>query len=206
MDLPNELFSVGRSRWLHITGISLWVSSNSREMIAQAISLAKAANWKISFDVNHRALLCSPTDARNFSQSIVETADLVFVPRRDAVQLWQLDASKPDDEILKEMVAIRSGRPTVMTLSNRGAMAADSSDIVMQSIDPVEPIGRLGGGDAFSAGYLSAWLDGKDLTEALRWATASARLKYSIPGDLPLIDRAEVERLLAGNPIDSLRR
>ncbi|MCA9159934.1 MAG: hypothetical protein KDA72_16490, partial [Planctomycetales bacterium] len=56
---------------------------------------------------------------------------------------------------------------------------------------------RLGGGDAFSAGYLSAFLSGKKTAEALRWACATAAIKYTIPGDLPLIDRSAVAALVA---------
>jgi 2-dehydro-3-deoxygluconokinase len=101
---------------------------------------------------------------------------------------------------------MRKGKPTVMTLGIRGAMAGQSSVSIVQSIEPVEPIGRLGGGDAFSAGFLSAWIDGLSLRESLSWAIATARLKYSIPGDLPLIHRAEVERLVTGASNESLVR
>jgi 2-dehydro-3-deoxygluconokinase len=93
-----------------------------------------------------------------------------------------------------------------MTLGERGAMASDSTHSIRKACEPVEPVGRLGGGDAFSAGFLNAWLDKPDLDRSLSWAMATARLKYSIPGDLPLISRVEVERLVGGNPIETLVR
>jgi 2-dehydro-3-deoxygluconokinase len=62
---------------------------------------------------------------------------------------------------------------------------------------PVEPIGRLGGGDAFSAGFLDAWLDDQGIERALLWANATAQLKYSIPGDIALISRSDVARTVA---------
>ena len=205
-ELPTGLFQPNRSRFLHVTGISLWLGERAREVIQRAVELARLANWKVSFDVNHRALLCSPQDARTYCQSLFEVADLVFLPKRDALNLWQLDSALSDEALLKCLVSMRQGKPTVMTLGDRGAMAADGSECVLQAIDPVAPIGRLGGGDAFSAGYLSAWLEGKDLAQSLRWATATARLKYSIPGDLPLIDRREVENLVEGTTKGSLVR
>lgn len=205
-DLPIGLFVPGRSKWLHVTGISLWLGETTRATIAKAVSQARSAGWQISFDVNHRTLLCSTKQARAFCNSLFESADLVFLPQRDAVQLWEMNEDESDVKVMAKLVAMRSGKPTVMTLGTHGAMASDSANSISQSIVPVEPIGRLGGGDAFSAGFLSAWLEKQDLERSLKWATAAARLKYSISGDLPLISRQEVERLLDGTSSESLIR
>jgi sugar/nucleoside kinase (ribokinase family) len=59
----------------------------------------------------------------------------------------------------------------------------------------------LGGGDAFAAGFLYAFLTTtapqERLANALRWGAACAALKYTIGGDIPLIERHEVEALVA---------
>ncbi len=205
-DLPIGLFEPEKSRWLHVTGISLWLSEMVRATIAEAARRARSAGWHISFDVNHRTLLCSPKQARLFCDSMFQTADLAFLPRRDAINLWELNESESDENLMSQLLAMREGKPTVMTLGSRGAMASDKTNSISQSVEPVEPIGRLGGGDAFSAGFLSAWLEKKDLERSLKWATATARLKYSISGDLPLISRNEVERLVDGLSTASLVR
>ena len=200
------LFEPNKSKWLHVTGISLWLSEMVRATIAEAVRQAKSAGWQISFDVNHRTLLCSTKQARLFCDSLFQSADLAFLPRRDAINLWELNEAKSDDYVFSQLLAMREGKPTVMTLGPRGAMAGDKTNSISQSIEPVEPIGRLGGGDAFSAGFLSAWLEKKDLVRSLKWATATARLKYSISGDLPLISRNEVECLVDGLSTASLVR
>ncbi len=205
-DLPSDLFVPGKSKWLHITGISLWLSDSVRETVAEAVKRSRSAGWQISFDVNHRSLLCSAKQAFQYCQSLFESADLAFLPRRDANNLWGMSGELSDEQAISQLVAMRSGRPTVMTLGTRGAMASDANHCITQAIEPVEPIGRLGGGDSFSAGFLSAWLEEQDLRRSLQWATATARLKYSIPGDLPLISRPEVERLLDGNSSEALVR
>ncbi len=97
----------------------------------------------------------------------------------------------------KKLLAYREGRHSVMTLSSYGAIAGVHDEIHIQPIEPVEPVGRLGGGDAFSAGYLHAQLEDCHCPSLLKWSTTVARLKYTIPGDLPLIDRYEVEAILA---------
>lgn len=205
-ELPLGLFAQQKSKWLHVTGISLWLSDSVRETVAEAARLARSVGWKISFDVNHRSLLCSAKSAREYCQSLFESADLVFLPRRDANNLWEISSNSSDENAMSQLLALRSGRPTVMTLGTRGAMASDANQSITQAVEPVEPIGRLGGGDAFSAGFLSAWLEEQDLRRSLRWATATARLKHSIPGDLPLISRQEVERLIEGTSSETLTR
>jgi 2-dehydro-3-deoxygluconokinase len=206
IDLSEQLFQPGISKWLHVTGISLWLGPTVRGLIARAVSLARSSGWQISFDVNHRALLCTASQAREHCESLFESADLAFLARRDAVGLWQLDPKCTDDSIMTQILRIRAGKPTVMTLGAKGAIAADNTKMFTHSVEPVEPIGRLGGGDAFSAGFLSAWLEEPNLERSLRWAVSTAMLKYSIPGDLPLIHRGEVERLVAGSTSDSIIR
>jgi 2-dehydro-3-deoxygluconokinase len=205
-DLPSDLFRPLKSKWLHLTGISLWLSDSVRETVAEAVKRARSAGWQISFDVNHRSLLCSAKQAFEYSKSLFEAADLAFLPRRDANNLWGISSQLSDEHVMSQLLAMRSGKPTVMTLGTRGAMAGDSNHCITQTIEPVDPIGRLGGGDSFSAGFLSAWLEEQSLKRSLRWATATARLKYSIPGDLPLISRHEVESLVDGNSSETLVR
>ena len=83
-----------------------------------------------------------------------------------------------------------------MTLGARGAIAIDRhGEIHRQAAFPTTEVERLGSGDAFAAGYLANFLEQGSIDSALRWGCATASLKYTIPGDLPLIDRCEVEAL-----------
>jgi 2-dehydro-3-deoxygluconokinase len=201
-ELPVDVFSSGRSQWLLVTGISLALEESTRQLIARAVSLAKKAGWKIAFDVNHRRLLCTTTEAREYFDELFRTCDLLFAAYRDVGAMWGMDCGEDYQSAMAKLLAYRRGRHSVMTLSSNGAIAGIHDEICMQRIEPVEPVGRLGGGDAFSAGYLYAQLEGLSLSDSLRWSTAVARLKYTIPGDLPLIDRSEVESLLErSNPI-----
>jgi 2-dehydro-3-deoxygluconokinase len=132
-------------------------------------------------------------------------SDLVFIAKRDAVAWLGLPQEPNDVRVLEDLIRLRNGKLTVMTLGARGAMAgaAKSTSAVsgfethFVGTTPVEPIGRLGGGDAFSAGFLDAWLDHPDIEQSLRWANATAQLKYSIPGDIALISRSDVARTAA---------
>lgn len=194
-ELPEALFTAGSVRCLHVTGISLALGETTRRLIHRAVELARLAGALISFDLNYRQLLWSPDEAKSHCQELVETADIVFLPRRDAVRVWGSNDSDSDAALIEDFARCRRGHSTVMTLSDRGAIAIHNGKTVFRAAQSVEPIGRLGGGDAFSAGYLYGWLQYQSVESALRWGVATAMIKYSIPGDLPIIDRSEVEQL-----------
>jgi 2-dehydro-3-deoxygluconokinase len=70
----------------------------------------------------------------------------------------------------------------------------------------IQLVDRIGGGDAFSSGYIFAILAGKGEREALEFAAAASCLKQTIPGDFNLVSRDEVERLVAGAGAGRIQR
>jgi 2-dehydro-3-deoxygluconokinase len=60
-------------------------------------------------------------------------------------------------------------------------------------------VDRVGGGDSFGAGLIFGLLEYGDEAKALDFAVAASALKHSIPGDLNLSSREEIERLVAGD-------
>lgn len=206
-ELPTDLFAEGRAKLLHVTGISLGVSNISRDLIQRSVKLAKAAGWKVSFDVNYRAKLWSPTQARDVCNLLFADADFVFLPIRDAKLLWGLDYDQAELESKTEQVAARVAEQMsaivgkaalVMTLGSLGSCALSNQQFCFAPTQAVPAVGRLGGGDAFTAGFLSGVLQFADLQLALRWGNAAAAIKYSIPGDIPYFNRKEVELLACG--------
>ncbi len=234
--LPVELFEPKASRWLHFTGISLGLGEVCCGLIHRAVQLAKAAGWKVSFDVNYRGKLWSAQEASQTCLPYLELADVVFLPIRDARLLWgikynneELDrdpasvASRVASAMYDAMsgtVAKKSNESTlVMTLGSQGACAMRGRSFYFAPTTTVPAVGRLGGGDAFTAGFLSGLLrsnelgsndldssnlHSNDLERALNWGNAAARLKYSIPGDIPFFSLSEVEKLATAFLVNSL--
>jgi 2-dehydro-3-deoxygluconokinase len=204
-ELPAGLFAPGQAKFLHVTGISLGLGETSRRLIQSCIELAKAAHWKVSFDLNYRAKLWSTDEARRVCEPLFEQADIVFLPIRDAKLVWNLsyDSSRLDEEprqvaadVTSEFLNDAPNSIVVMTLGSLGAAARSRSGFAMSETSRVPEVGRLGGGDAFSAGFLSGTIRGKSLEESLRWGNAAAQLKYSTPGDIPYFDLAQVEAIV----------
>lgn len=211
-ELPQELFQPGGAQLLHTSGISLALGPSLTETVHQARQRAKTAGWQLSFDFNYRHFLWEPQAAREGCEVYAQAADLLFIPRGDACTLFELDPKMPAERIL-DIVATHYPQATIaLTLGAEGALGHEpGGDIVHQPAFPAEEVERLGGGDAFAAGFLYIYLTAPQapsrLSLALRWGAAMAALKYGIPGDAPLIHRHEVETLLQqDSPTSMIRR
>jgi 2-dehydro-3-deoxygluconokinase len=195
-DLPEGLFQQGNAKVFHTTGITLAMSESAKATATKALELAKAANWRVSFDVNYRAKLWTPKEARAGCEAFMRQADIVFIPLRDARIIFELPEDLGPDSVLKMLSGHYPNALMVMTMSAKGAMAFFNGNLYQQEAFKAEEVGRLGGGDAFSAGCLYGYLTFNDVALALRWGAAVAALKYSITGDFPLIEKREAEALV----------
>jgi 2-dehydro-3-deoxygluconokinase len=97
-----------------------------------------------------------------------------------------------------------------MTIGAAGALAAlPNRDIVHETGFEADTVDAIGAGDAFVAGFLSQYIEQAEslnLSNALRWANASAALKHTTRGDLPLISREDVIGLIEQNSIRKIQR
>ncbi len=196
-ELPTQLFASGKAKLFHTSGITLGISESAAATAQFAAELAKAAGMLVSFDVNYRAKLWRPEAARASCADFIKQADIVFLPVRDARTVFGLEAPS-DEAILHNLLHHFPHCTFVMTLGAGGAIAMDRhGEIFRQAAFATTEVERLGSGDAFAAGYLANFLKRGDIGSALRWGCATASLKYTIPGDLPLVHRYEVEALVA---------
>ncbi len=201
-DLPEALFQPGQARHLHLTGITLAISESAAATAARALELARAAGWTTSFDVNYRAKLWTPEVCRAGCQAFAAVADLFFIPLRDAQTIYGVSAQATPQEALAFFHDLYPQATIVLTLGEEGAIAAEPGKApVHQPVFPVTgTVGRIGAGDSFIGGLLYRYLAPSDpaqwLAEGLRWGTAAAAFKYTIPGDMGLFERAEIEALV----------
>jgi 2-dehydro-3-deoxygluconokinase len=200
-ELPADLFHPHGARLLHLTGITVALGPDTAATTLWALQAAKSAGWLVSFDVNYRRQLWAPTQARQGCDVFARAADILFVPRGDAGTLFGLTPATPAVQVLTTLTQAYPQATVVVTLGKEGAIACEPSGKPLhQAAFPAEEVERLGGGDAFAAGFLYAYLTAtvpsERLTTALRWGAALAALKYTVRGDIPLVERREVEALL----------
>ena len=207
---------VRQAEWLHLTGITPALSPTCRASTPQIAARARKLGLKVSFDVNYRSLLWTPDAARASLAQILPHVDLLVATEADArivLDLAPEEAGSATQEDLAERLWTRY-RPeaTVVTCGGAGCVATDGQALYRAPGYEVETVNRLGAGDAFDAGLLYGYLTAgrhagsrAGLRTGLETGCAMSALKLTIPQNTPLVDRADVERLLAGRDVEVVR-
>jgi 2-dehydro-3-deoxygluconokinase len=184
----------------HVSGITLAISQTSAESAQKLWQACQTRGIKLSFDINYRAKLWSTTRAREVCELWMLTADLIFIPERDAMSIYGTS----------DLLDLHGRYPQATLIMTRGAQGASAitptGEHYHQAVYPVETVCRIGGGDAFSAGYLYGVVNQESVQVCLRYGAAIAALKYSLAGDLPLIDRHQVLDLVQSGNTQSVLR
>ena len=197
-DLSADLFEAGIAKLLHVTGITLAISKTAMATVQEAARRAKAADWLVGFDTNYRSKLWTGEAAAWGCDEVMSMADIIFCPLDDFRVMYGDENPQAALECLAKKYP---NALIVMTLGKDGAVARRPQGQSWRqpaSPLPAEAVGRIGAGDAFAAGFLYAWLEYGDAALALKWAMAMTAYKFTIPGDLPLVDYDEVAALVQG--------
>ncbi len=203
-ELPNALFVEDGAKLLHVTGITLAIGDNAKNTVDEAVKKAKDLGWLVSFDTNYRSKLWSGEDAVTGCDTVMTHANIIFCPMGDYRVMYGDESA---DEAIEILAKKYPNKLIVMTMGREGAMArlADGTKYTQSAII-AEEVGRIGGGDAFSAGFLYSYLTHNDVLTALKWGVSMSAHKYTIHGDLPLVDYDEVASLVEGEAGGGLKR
>ena len=190
------LDTIAQARLLQLSGITSALSPQCAEANRAMIHTAKKAQTAVSFDVNYRAKLWTPQEARAELETLLPMVDVLLCPQSDAELIFGITGDGVT--VAKEMRARYGVATAVITCGGDGAIACDDrGDCAAKPFALTQIVDRVGAGDAFNAGVLMGWLEG-DLAKGLIYGTAMAALKHTISGDLLLSTRAEIERAVMG--------
>jgi 2-dehydro-3-deoxygluconokinase len=196
---------IGGARWLHMTGITPALSETCRRAVPEIVRRARSLGVQVSFDLNYRSKLWSPEAACAAWDEILPHVNLLITTEEDAALLLGAPSCTSSREVALHGL-FNSYQPdaVVMTCGGTGSMAFDGKQVLTAPSWPLEPVNRLGAGDAFAAGLLYGVIKA-DLQAGLAYGNAMSALKFTVPQNLPLIDREDVERLLAGSDLRLVR-
>ncbi len=200
---------------LHISGITPATGPGGAAAAKRAVAAAKANGVPVSFDGNYRPSLWAgwDGDAPSILRELVSGVDLLFGDHRDVSLLLgreigakAADAAAFDAFPNLEVIASTSRTTTNADHNRLSARLATRDGVVTAGPAEVGPIvDRIGGGDAFAVGILDGLLGGREPSLTVRQGLATACLKHTVPGDLCLVERAEIEALLAEQGLDVRR-
>lgn len=208
------------AQWFHFTGITPALSRGTADACLEAVRAARAAGVKVSIDLNFRRKLWNyGAQAPDVMGPLVALADVLIANEED-IQLGLGIAADADPSASRVATAAyqalaartRAQYPnlSLVAITLRESLSADRNgwSAVLDGRDGFRAsrryalehiVDRVGGGDAFAAGLIFGLLEYGDEARALAFAVAASALKHTIPGDLNLSTREEIERLAAGD-------
>jgi 2-dehydro-3-deoxygluconokinase len=182
-DAPWEAL-IAASRRVHLSGITPALGPSCRALAVHVAQLAHAGGKPVSYDLNYRATLQSPSEARDMLAAIAPYLDLLVVAERDARAVLGL---AEEAERLAAAVAARYGARLVALTRPPGSEPGDllwsGAEVRYAPRYPVEIVDRIGAGDSFVGGLVHGLLDG-DLDLAIRLAAYAAAIGLATPGDI----------------------
>jgi 2-dehydro-3-deoxygluconokinase len=212
---------LSEAAWFHVTGITPALSRSAADAALEAAAAARAAGVRVSVDLNFRRKLWNyGVQAPAVMERLVSLADVLMGNEEDLQLGLGLTADGIDPAAgkvsaealrgLAERTMDRFPRLQAVAITLRESRSADRNGWsaalrgrrgfhLSRRYELQDIVDRVGSGDAFAAGLVFGLLELGDEQRALEFAVAASALKHTIPGDLNLVTRAEVERLVGGD-------
>jgi 2-dehydro-3-deoxygluconokinase len=211
--------------WFHFTGITPALGDSVAEAVLEACRVAKAAGLTVSCDLNFRKTLWSSEKAGKVMAAFMPNVDVCIANEEDAEKVFGIKAASSDitggvlshdgyktvarqlkDRFGFQVVAITLRGSISASDNNWAAMLYKNGEFYFSRNYPIHIVDRVGGGDAFAAGLIYAFLNGHADKDALEFAVAASCLKHSIEGDQNHVAVDEIKTLVAGDASGRVQR
>ncbi|QEZ43210.1 sugar kinase [Cupriavidus oxalaticus] len=164
-----------RSRHLHVTGVFPALAEGTRAATRQAIATMRAAGRTISFDPNLRPTLwATPELMRDTLNDLAQQSDWVL----PGIEEGRFLTGHAEPERIAAFYRARGASLVVVKLGADGAYfdgEAGTGHVEAYSVERV--VDTVGAGDGFAVGVISALLEGRPVSDAVRrgaWIGARA--------------------------------
>ncbi|RKD76330.1 2-dehydro-3-deoxygluconokinase [Sinobaca qinghaiensis] len=191
---------------LHTTGITLALGEAGFETAELVIKEAKKRGVQVSFDFNYRSKLWTKEQAKSAYEQILPYVDICFGSALDLTLTLQW----PEEEEQRLFASFMkkyditwfvTSRRTTLTNTHHqleGTIQHKNGKTARSGVFEVNVVDRIGGGDAFAAGFLDQLSNQTEsaMEEAVVFATATGVLQHTIKGDAFLLARQEVKNFM----------
>jgi 2-dehydro-3-deoxygluconokinase len=193
------------SKHFHMSGITPALSASATQVTAEALKAAKKAGCTVSYDLNYRKKLWTPSEAKKVQEPMMADVDILITTEEDTNVVFGIKeknyeavAEKLAQTFKFKVVAITLREDLSVLRNNWTAIAYQDGKIFRDKKYEVEIVDRVGAGDSFTAGFLYGWIKEKDVEKGVRYGNAFAALKHTVPGDFNWCTIEEVETQLKG--------
>ena len=185
----------GGARILHLTGITAALSAEARDAVEYAAERAAGDGMVVSLDVNYRSKLWSREQARAVLGPLARHATIVIASddELDLIAPPQAESgAAADGEARAAALLLEAGvREVVVKRGADGAAVYAGEGCLDAPALAVTCVDTVGAGDAFTAGYLSALLDGAEIAGRLHRGILAGAFAVSTRGDWEGLPRRE---------------
>ena len=211
--------------WFHFTGITPALSESAASAVLDGVRTAKELGLTVSCDLNYRKKLWSPERAQEVMSGLMPHVDFCIGNEEDAekvfgikaagaeVSLGKIDrdryadvAKQLSDRFDLQGVAITLRESYSASRNGWSGMYYHGGHVCFSRRYEIDIVDRVGGGDAFAAGFIHAQAAGQAPQQVIDFAVAAGCLKHSIPGDYNRVSLREVEALMGGDGSGRVQR
>jgi ribokinase len=192
-DVEPELLR--RTRHVHIA--SPFLQPRLRDGLAGLVHRAHEAGATVSLDTGW-----DPEDRWTPLRDVLPLVDVLLPNAQEALRLAATVDGRAGTGVEEAATALAAaGTLVVVKLGEDGALAVRDGEQVRISAPRVDTVDAVGAGDSFDAGFLTGWLDGLGLGEALALGCACGALSTRRAGGTAgQPTRAEAEAMAVGAP------
>jgi 2-dehydro-3-deoxygluconokinase len=186
-DLAHWQDAIASSQWLHLSGISLAISSSACDTAFAAMAHARSVGTQVALDSNLRLSLWPLARAQACIRQAVSLCDLFLPSLEDMTTLTGLTQAQ---DIIQWSHA-QGAAQVVLKLGPEGALASDGHHPRQVPGHAVTAVDATGAGDCFAGNLLARLSAGDDLWAATAYANAAAALSvqgFGAVGPLPKAD------------------
>lgn len=183
------------ARVVHVSGITPMLSESAGQATWALVERARQAGAAVSFDPKVQRKLGTDHEWIRTVGPLLREADLV-IAGEDELELLLGGGA---EEVSKALLTMGRARTVVVKRRDHSATALSQEGECTQEPFDVPVCDPVGAGDAFAAGWLSAWLRGRQAEQALAEGACVAALVVQAPGDTEGLPTAHArDRALAG--------
>ncbi len=224
-DLDWDAIMAGKD-WFHFTGITPALADSVAELTQEACLAARRHGLTVSCDLNFRSKLWPLAKAQRVMTGLMQNVDVLFTNEEEASQVFGIHAPDTDihagvlsqagyDDVARQLLERFGLRYAVITLreslsataNNWSGMFYDGRAFYHSRKYHIDHIvDRVGGGDAFSSGFIYGILTGMPPQDTVEFAAAASCLKHSIHRDFNLVTLKEVMALMGGEGSGRIQR
>ena len=184
-----DLAFLASARHFHLS--SYFLQSGLQPAIPDLLRRLKAAGLTISLDTND-----DPADQwQSGIERVLPLVDVFLPNEREAIKITGASNLEQALDELSKLVPL-----VVVKLGSKGAMAIRGKERVTSPAVPVECVDPVGAGDSFDAGFLRAFVQGRELKECLASGNLAGALSVTRPGGTEAFrDSSHREHFLASH-------